>query len=117
MLMKIFVALLCVGLVGCTSPLATGAELSKADATKLLESMGNTKIVVAAVVNGTGMLAYGPNVAMVFAYAERNGQPQKIETQFVHDKEFGWVYAEIDTTGRRVRLWTTSGYQELRPNQ
>jgi hypothetical protein len=106
-------------LAGCTGTQSAAPELSKADATKLLEVMGDKNIVVAGVVNGIGGMGIGafssPSVAMVIAYAERDGIPQERTETFFYDKQLGWFHYEIDKNGRRVRLWTTTGYKELKP--
>ena len=123
---KILLILLVIGLAGCSSgvPSAT-AKLSKADAAQLLSSMGYETVVVATVVNGAvathiGDSFYtfgfgGPNMAYVKAYGERSGKPVEIVENFVFDQDLGWIYTQIDTQQRRVRLWTTSGYKDLRP--
>jgi hypothetical protein len=97
--------------------------LSNAEAGKLLTSMGYANVVVATAVNGTAathvgedfytFVAGGPNMACVVAYGERNGRHVKIVENFFYDKERGWMYAEIDKEGRRVRFWTTAGYSQL----
>ena len=117
---KRLVVLLAAGLWGCgSSGPVTAVELSKADAVKLLALMGHTNIALASVVNGVGGLRFGafssPNVALVTAYGEQNGQPKEILESFFYDKDLGWFYSEIDTRGRKVRLWTTTGYQEVKP--
>ena len=93
--------------------------MSKEDAKKLLTFTGDKNVVIAGVVNGIGGIGVSafssPNVALVFAYAERNGNPiERIQT-FFYDKDLGWFTYEIDTDGRRARVWTTSGYKEFRP--
>lgn len=105
-------------LASCSTP-SSSPELSRVEAIKLLEAMGDTNIVIAAIVNGVGVAGLlpvsGPNVTFVSAYTERNGQAEKREQTFFHDKDLGWVLFEVDTQGRRVRLWTTTGYRELKP--
>jgi hypothetical protein len=112
------------GLAGCSSSRAASAaipELTKADATKLLGFMGYETVVVAAVINGVGthqIVSFSsPNVALVFAYTERAGKPTDADAvrTFFYDRELGWFYHEIDPGGHRVRLWTISGYKELKP--
>lgn len=34
---------------------------------------------------------------------------------FYYDHDLGWFYGEIDLVNKRVRLWTVSGYKELKP--
>lgn len=109
----------------CACSLVSAAELSKEDAKKLLTFTGDKNVVIAGVVNGIGGINSiggiglssfsSPNVALVFAYAERNGNPiERIQT-FFYDKDLGWFTYEIDKDGHRARVWTTSGYKEFRP--
>jgi hypothetical protein len=112
--------LLAVSLIGCSSNMpSTAAELSKVDSVKLLTSMGRKNIVVAAVIDGIGVMGLAafssPNAAFVTGYAEVDGKPTEINQTFFYDKEIGWFWSEVDTSHRRVRLWTTTGYKELRP--
>jgi len=113
MLLIVFVAIL----VGCAyAPQAEAAELSRADAAKILASMGHTNVVIGGVVNGIGSLGVGafsgPNVAMVFYDSDQDNEPM---VTFFYDKEIGWFYQQVDHQGHRVRLWTTTGYKELKP--
>ena len=117
---KLSIVVLVISLAVCISTrYAAAAELSKADATKILVSMGYTNVVIAALMPGTGSGASGtyfsPNVATVIAYGERDGSPQQIIQALFYDKDLGWLNFEVDTGNRRVRLWTTTGYQELKP--
>ncbi len=117
---KMLIILLAASFAACNyAPAAAAAELSKADAIKLLTSMGYNNIVVAGVVNGIGGLGMGafssPNVAIVIAYGEKEGTPTQIKETFFYDKDLGWFYSEIDTEGRRVRVWTTTGYKVFKP--
>jgi hypothetical protein len=96
------------------------AELSKAGAAKLLTLMGDDHVVVAAVIKGLGAPFGGfpvssDSVALVIAYSQRGGVPKKVEQTFYYDSDLGWFYYEVDTDRRSVRLWTTSGYREMRP--
>jgi hypothetical protein len=81
--------------------------------------MGHKNVVVVGVIQGVGGIGMAalssPNVAMVIAYAELNGKPKDAKATFFYDKDLGWFDYEIDTTGRRARIWTTTGYKELRP--
>lgn len=100
------------------TPGAAWAQLSRADATKLLTLMGDTNVMVAGVVNGVGRdggVSFGsPNAAMVIAYAVREGKPQERRITFYYDHDLGWFYTEIDPVGHRVRLWTLTGYKEIK---
>lgn len=109
-----------VGSIALLQPIsATANELSKADAAKLLALTGDKNVVVVSVVQGVGGLGMGafssPNVAMVMAYGERNGKPMQRHETFFYDKDHGWFTFEIDEKGRSARVWSTSGYKELRP--
>ena len=95
-------------------------KLSKADATKILAFMGYQDIVVATVVDGVGALGMSalssPNVALVIAIGTKvPAGTQEVRETFFYDKDLGWIYIELDTHGRRVRLWTRTGYKELKP--
>lgn len=98
------------------------AQLSRAHAVRLLTLLGDRDVVVAGVVNGmgrdpaTGTIYAANNVAMVIAYTERNGRAMERHVTFFFDQDLGWFYSEVDTVNRVVRLWTTSGYRELRPS-
>jgi hypothetical protein len=104
------------------SPELRAAEpppLSKADALKIISSMGYQNVAIGGVIQGVGTLTLAAfsssSVAMVVAYGEKDGQPQKIQETFFYDKDLGWFYYEIDTNGKRVRLWTVNGYSEVTP--
>ena len=103
----------------CLCGSSVAAELTKPDAVKLLYFMGYQNVICAAVVNGFGNMGSAalssPNVAMVIAYGERDGQATRIDQTFFFDKDHGWIYIDIDVAGRRVRLWTTSGVKQLLP--
>jgi hypothetical protein len=96
---------------------AAAAELSRADATKLLGLMNYKNIVIAGVVHGIGTNTQGsfssPNVATIFAYGELNGNPNSIMQTVYYDNEIGWFHFAVQRDG--IRLWTPSGYKELKP--
>lgn len=100
---------------------AAWAQLSRADAAKLLVMMGDTNVVVGTVVNGVGRegsVTFGsPSAALVTAYAERNGQSFERRITFYYDRDVGWFYSEVDPAGHRVRLWTLYGYKELKAGE
>ena len=91
--------------------------LSRADAAKLLAYMNYKNVVIAGVVNGMGTNAQGSfssaNIATVYAYGELNGSANSIMQTFYYDSENGWFHYTVGRDG--VRLWTTSGYKELKP--
>lgn len=97
------------------------AQLSRADAVRLITLLGDKNVVVAAVVAGVGRdpttsSTFGAdNVSLVIAYGERDGKPVERRLTFFYDNDLGWFYSEIDLVNRRVRLWTVSGYKELKP--
>ena len=95
---KMLLILLAASFTGCSSSPAATSELSKADAVKLLVCMGYENIPVAAVINGVGthqiVSLSSPNVALVFAYTERNGKPTDADAvrTFFYDKDLSWFY-------------------------
>jgi hypothetical protein len=89
--------------------------LTKDQAAKLLASMGYEDIAVGAIVQGVAAMTSTPNGAMVLAIARRNGEIQKVELQVFYDADTGWFYHEYDTPPTRLRIWSLSGYDELRP--
>lgn len=102
---------------------ANAAELGASEATKILSHMGYRNIVVATVLNGAGFVPYAkdeeavsnPNMAIVYAYAEREKDTFRIRETFLYNKEYGWHYIEIDSKGRKVRRWAVEGgYQEIK---
>jgi hypothetical protein len=96
---------------------ASAAELSKEEAKKLLERMGDENVVIVAVVSGVGLLEIlplnGPNVAMVFAYRERKGKPTKKPETFLYDKDLGWFFSEF--RDKDVAAWTAAGFKTFKP--
>ncbi len=105
--------------------IASGAELSKPDATKLLTLMGFNNLAVAAVINGVGAMELGasggmpgafssPNLATVIAYGELNGQGKEIRMTFYYDKDISWFYFEVAGQKKAVKLWTLKGYTEVK---
>jgi hypothetical protein len=100
-------------------PALQAADLRKDDAAELLTIMGNRNVVVAAVINDVGGLGGGSfssdNVALVVGYAELNDEPVEIRTTFYYDRDLGWFFYQVDKENRRIRIWTTDGYQEMRP--
>ncbi|MGA2769813.1 MAG: hypothetical protein ABSG26_03255 [Bryobacteraceae bacterium] len=108
----ILVVLLAISLAG----VATAAELSSADADKLLANMGYKNVHVILVVNGVGGLPnmmsalQSPNLAIVVAYGENaQGQPKDLKETVYYDKDLGWFYYELDAVNRQIRVWTTTG--------
>jgi hypothetical protein len=104
-------------ILGTYCQTAAAADLSRADAVKLLGLMNYKNVVIAGVVNGIGTNAQGsfssPNIATVYAYGELNGNPNSIMQTFYYDSEIGWFHFAVGRDG--VRLWTPSGYKELKP--
>ena len=96
---------------------ADAAELSRADAAKLLGIMNYKNVVIAGVVNGIGTNQQGsfssPNIATIYAYGELNSSPNSIMQTVYYDAENGWFHFAVSRDG--VRLYTTSGYKELKP--
>ena len=113
--------LLSIVVLGIYSRPAAAADLTRAEATKLLGHMGLENIVIAGIVNGIisngvdAPRAGSSHVATVFLYSEMNGKPANRTQIFFHDNEIGWFYQEINYDTKTVRLWTTSGYKELKP--
>jgi hypothetical protein len=120
--------MLAIALAACIGmPYAVAAELSKADAIKILEAKGYTNVVVAVIINGSvwevnyGDWKYlGPGVATLNAIGKKDGKETAIMENLFYDKELGWFsykteYEQGDdfVTHWKVRLWTTTGYREL----
>lgn len=99
---------------------ALAAELSKADAAKLMGFMGYKNPNIAAVINGVGIIpeslnTYGsPNAAVVVGIGESDKGSKTFAYSFFFDKDVGWFYYENDEKGARVRMWTLRGYMEIK---
>jgi hypothetical protein len=98
--------------------------LTKAQAVQLLQIMGYKAVEIGAIVQQMGALAGAQNVATVIAIATRDGKTVKLEQGFFYDTEIGWFFHEFDDAGSsglasptKLRMWTLSGYKELRPKQ
>ena len=99
--------------------------LQKADAAKIIISMGYQNVNIGAIIQGFGVHPGSHNVApmpistssvsKVLGYAEREGKPKKIEQEIFYDKDIGWFYFEMDEEKNRMRIWTTVGYAEVKP--
>jgi hypothetical protein len=93
---------------------AAAADLTKAEAKAIMEFTGCANAVVGVVVNGSGPMLAGPNVALVSSACTRNGKRTAEDNVFVRDVDLGWIFYQIDPSAGRVRLWTTRGYQEAK---
>ena len=87
--------LLSIVVLGIYSRPAAAADLTRAEATKLLGHMGLENIVIAGIVNGIlsngvdAPRAGSSHVATVFLYSEMNGKPANRTQIFFHDNENG----------------------------
>jgi len=94
--------------------------LSRSQAAQLLASMGYEDVAVGAIVQGGfPPMSGSPNGATVLAIGRSNGRVEKLEKQFLYDVEIGWFYYEYNRNGLngvlKLRIWTSSGYKQLRP--
>jgi hypothetical protein len=77
--------------------------------------MGYKEIAVGAVVQGLVAMSGTQNGATILAIARRNGEIQKVDLQVFYDADIGWFFPEYDTPPTRLRIWSLSGFDELRP--
>ena len=93
--------------------------LPRADALKIINSLGYENVAIGGIIQGVGNIKMASlnssSVALVVAYGEFKGQPEAIQKTFFYDRDLGWFFYEIDTNGKRVRLWTVNGYSEATP--
>jgi hypothetical protein len=87
--------------------------LSKADAVRILQSMGYQDAKIAFIIQGAVPIAATPNAAMVSAVGYFNGQPKKVEQQFFYDDDLGWFCTEDWQNRVGIRIWSVNGYSEV----
>jgi hypothetical protein len=94
---------------------------ARSQAVQLLTSMGYKDVRVGAIVHGFAPMTGSQNVATVVAIGHRDGKLHKLERHFFYDDEIGWFSYEYDgsemkgTPTTKLRMWTLSGYREVRP--
>ncbi len=121
-LFPIIVVALTLGACGSRTQADDSHPLEKADAVKILQSMGYQNVAVGAIIQGAGGLVNNPSVATVIAIGIRDGKVTKIEQTLTYDKEIGWFYHQFDGNQfgggeTKIRLWTLAGYKEVMPTK
>lgn len=93
-----------------TCVLADPPMLSKPDATKIIQGMGYTNVVIAFIVaNSQGL--------EVHAMGIKDGKLQTVDQPLQYDNDLGWFHSEPLLQYRQwigYRIWTINGYSEIK---
>ena len=102
-------AAMLIGLTACV--MAEPPMLSKSDATKIIQGMGYTNVVIAFIVTN-------PQGLEVHAIGTKNGSMQSLDQHLQYDNDLGWFYSEPLLQYRvfiGYRIWNINGYSDIKP--
>ena len=95
-------------------------DLTKQEASQILNYMGCNPARVVSVVNGVGGIGMGtfssPNVAYVLVACQLNKNPAAEQYSFLYDDDLGWFYQEVHSDPPvSIRIWTKTGFKQFAP--